>query len=140
MTQIRIGVATGIFLISIQFIINRQFIKFLICIAIAVFFHVTVLLVLPLYFLKFKTINPIFWVGLLVANIIFFLFHLSLLDVVQVVTPDSLTRKVEVLELAMMESVGTTNIRIFNRFLLYFILNLFLLYHWKLLAQKSPPV
>ena len=137
MTQIRIGVATGIFLISIQFIINRQFIKFLICIAIAAFFHVSILLVLPLYFLKFKSINPIFWWVLHVANIIFFLFRLSLLDLIQVFTPDSLTSKVEILKLIMIESVGTTNIRIFNRFLMYLILNLFLLYHWKLLAQKS---
>ena len=137
MTQIRVGVATGIFLISIRYIINRQFIKFLICLAIAAFFHVTILLVLPLYFLKFERVKPVFWIGLLSLNIVFFLFNVSFLDIIQVFTPDSFASKVKVLNSTMLESQGSTNIRIFNRFLMYLILNLFLLYYWKLLAQKS---
>lgn len=137
MTQIRIGVASGIFLIGIPFIVKRQFKKYLICILIASFFHISVILVLPLYFLRHDRINRVFWIGLLVINLIFFISHLSIMDIIQVFTPASLSDKVRVYKSLMMEATDTTNIRFFNRFLLYLILNLFLLYHSKFLAQKS---
>ena len=56
-TQIRMGVAVGFFLFSIQYIVSRNLLKFLSLIFIGGLFHYSVLLVIPLYFLSATAIN-----------------------------------------------------------------------------------
>jgi hypothetical protein len=49
-TQIRQGCAVTFFILSLRYIINKSFIKYLICILIASSFHVASLVLLPMYF------------------------------------------------------------------------------------------
>ncbi len=137
MTQIRIGVATGFFLISIKYIVDKNFIKFLLCIALGTFFHLSILIVLPLYFINFKTIKPVFWISLIAFNFLFYFSKSSILNILQSISPAYFSEKIFVYKSFMLDSNDTTNIGIFNRFLLYLILNLFLLYNWKILINKS---
>ncbi len=57
MTQIRAGVATGFFLLSIPDIYNRNFTKFILKALLAFSFHYSAILMFPLYFLHPKKLN-----------------------------------------------------------------------------------
>lgn len=138
MTQIRIGLASGFFLLAIPYIVKRNFFKYLILILIGTFFHVSILITIPLYFIESKKIKPLFWLGLLMINLLFYIFHLSLMDLALLLTPESYKIKIHAYREFMLEATNDTNIRFVNRFLLYLILNLFLLYNWKRLAKESP--
>ena len=83
MTQIRAGVGTAFFLLALPEIYNRNFKRFLALIIIAGIFHKSMLIALPLYFLKSDTINFKYWFGC----VLFFLF-LSVVhyDLVSIVT------------------------------------------------------
>lgn len=62
MNGVRQFVALSIFLYSIRFIINRTLIKYLFFIIIAILFHTSAVLLLPLYFIPFqKLYNQKFW-------------------------------------------------------------------------------
>jgi len=71
MTQIRVGVATGFFLLSIPDIYNRNFGKFIIKASFASLFHYSAIIMIPLYFLNPKKVNIIYLllpiVGLILA-------------------------------------------------------------------------
>jgi hypothetical protein len=138
MTQIRIGLASGFFLLAIPYIVKRNFFKYVVLILIGTFFHLSILITIPLYFIESKKIKPLFWLGLLVINLLFYIFHLSLMDLALLFTPESYKIKIYAYKTFMLEATNDTNIRFVNRFLLYLILNLFLLYHWKRLAKESP--
>ena len=137
MTQIRIGVATGFFLFSIPYIINRQPIKYLITILLGSFFHVSLLIVLPLYFIDSQKIKPKFWIILNLINFLFFITHQSILKISTYITPPFFSEKIFVYKSFMEESNESSNIGIFNRFLVYFILNFVFLYHYKIIEKKS---
>lgn len=137
MTQIRIGVASAFFLIGIPHIYNQNFIKYLIFILIGAFFHLSILVTLPFYFLNSKKLNPINWIFLLSFNLIFYLLNLSLLDIIRIVTPSDYMIKIDAYKQFMLELTNSTTISIFNRFLVYLILNLVLLYNWRVLAEKN---
>jgi hypothetical protein len=57
MTQIRAGVAAGLFLLSIPDIYDRNFRKFIIKALLAISFHYSAIVMLPLYFLHPKKLN-----------------------------------------------------------------------------------
>ena len=61
MTQIRVGVATAIFLIAIPDIVNKNVRGFLLKTALATMFHYSSIIMVPLYFLNPKRHNQIFY-------------------------------------------------------------------------------
>ena len=67
--------ALGIFIYSVKFIVNKQFLKFLLCLSFAVLFHLSAIILLPLYFLPYKRLYNqklwiiIYFITLLLANI-----------------------------------------------------------------------
>ena len=68
MTQIRVGVAVGIFLLSIKDIYEKNFVSFLVKVSIATLFHYSMVVVFFAYFLNVKSINkPIYYLLPLVA-------------------------------------------------------------------------
>ena len=69
-TQIRAAVAISFFLLSIKYIYSRDFIKFLLCSLCAIFFHVSAIMILPLYFLNPRKLHKKFWYILLVLGFI----------------------------------------------------------------------
>lgn len=51
MGVMRQGIAMGICLLSLQYVLNKKFIKFLICITIATLFHSSAMVIIPMYFI-----------------------------------------------------------------------------------------
>lgn len=51
LTQIRVGVASGFFLIAVYYLTKRDFIKYIVFVLIAAYFHYSAFLALPLWFI-----------------------------------------------------------------------------------------
>lgn len=78
MTQIRVGIACGFLLLSLQFVKNRNIIKFLSCILLGTFFHYTAVLFVPVYFLNTERISKYFYAGLLFVSIGLAVIHFGI--------------------------------------------------------------
>lgn len=76
-------VALGIFLYSIQFIINRNLLKYILVLGLAALFHLTALILIPLYFVPFqKLYNQKYWfvafiISLFLADFQFFVLGIE---------------------------------------------------------------
>lgn len=57
MTQIRAAVAIGVMLFSIQFIVGRKPVKYFMSVLVAIMFHYSALLMIPLYFINTNKTN-----------------------------------------------------------------------------------
>jgi hypothetical protein len=71
----RQGIAIALFFIAIPFIYHRKFWPFLVCIAVACFFHISAIMVLPVYFIvprKNDFRYRAFIFGLVVVSVLFF--------------------------------------------------------------------
>ena len=128
MTEIRAGVASGIFLLAIQDIVNRNLKKFIIKVLFASLFHYSAIVMLPLYFLNLRKISIIYFflpvIGLFLAY--FGLSKILLLNFTDFL-PEFLSYKLRIY-LSLLELGEHKEINIFNFFysslliLLYFIL------------------
>lgn len=65
--QIRAAVAIGIMLIAVRFIVERKWILYFSCVAIAYFFHYSAIIFILFYFLPHKYLNKWIWSSLLVV-------------------------------------------------------------------------
>jgi hypothetical protein len=79
MTQIRIGVATGLFLIAIKHYVKKNNIKSFIAILIAIMFHYSSILMLVLFLLKRDTIKLTNYFIVIGISIICYLLHVNLI-------------------------------------------------------------
>ena len=128
MTQIRAGVASGIFLLAIQDIVNRNFKKFIIKVLFASLFHYSAIIMVPLYFLNPRKISIIYFLlpitGLLFAYFNFNLSKILLANFVGIL-PEFLAYKVRMylslLELGVHSEINILNIHYsFLLIVLYF--------------------
>ena len=82
MTQIRAGLATGIFLYAIPAIYQRKPVKFVCLIIFASLIHRSTMVALPLYFLNGKDINFKLWLGCTVAILVLAVIHYDVVSFV----------------------------------------------------------
>lgn len=128
-TQIRLAVATSLLLFSIMFVRQRKIIKFFICILLAIFFHRTAIIFIPVYFLKTKKINIKLWgIGFLFIYFICGIMHFSILKIIEKLTlgvySDFITNYRRIAEAAPSDSAWNY-INIFN---IGYLVRIFLLY------------
>jgi len=115
MTQIRVGVAAGIFLLSIPDIYNRNFKKFIKKALLASLFHYSAIIVVPLYFLNPRKIGKIYFL-LPITGLLFAYFDLSKMLLTNFVgaLPEFLAYKVNIylslLELGEHSEINTFNV------------------------------
>jgi hypothetical protein len=84
LTQIRAGVATGFFLLCIKPIYERDFKKFVIFSSVAIFFHISSLMILPLWFLNGNKINKYFYASIIPISYI--LYFIGITNIVQIMS------------------------------------------------------
>lgn len=80
-TQIRAAVAIGVFLLSLRYIYTRNLKKYLLMMLIAVMFHTSSLLMLPLYFLNPKKINKYLWLCFIFLGYVLTFIHFNPMEV-----------------------------------------------------------
>jgi hypothetical protein len=128
MTQIRVGVAAGIFLLAIPDIYNRNFKKFITKALLASLFHYSAIIMVPLYFLNPRKISIIYLL-LPITGLLFAYFNLSkmLLTNFVGILPEFLAYKIR-MYLSLLELGEHSKINILNFYysslliLLYFCL------------------
>jgi hypothetical protein len=76
MTQIRVGIASAFILLSIRPLLDRNFKSFLFLVTLAILFHYSAILALPLYFLKGSKINVLFFA--LIIPVVYLLYFLHM--------------------------------------------------------------
>ena len=74
-TQIRTGIMSGLFLLAIQPMADRQWIKSLLLIGLGMFFHISAIALIPLVFLSNKEMSlktRMFWTAVIPASYVFY--------------------------------------------------------------------
>jgi len=126
MTQIRVGVACGIFLLAIPDIVNKNFRMYLFKTLIAMSFHYSAIIMLVLYFVNNKNINrKIYFFLPIIGLILAFIpnLMLNIFTFFEFILPSVIANKVT-LYLSLIDNEDYNKINTFN----IFTLSLFLIY------------
>lgn len=134
MTQIRVGVASGLFLLAIPDLANKDLKKYYLKTAIAMTFHYSAVIMVFLYFLKNNKINKSLYAVLPILGIALSLLGnttLSILDISSSFLPSFLSTKINTYILLLDDGV-------FNELNIYsiFSLSLIALYYFFLLNLR----
>ncbi len=120
MTQIRAGVATGIFLLAIPDIYNRNFKNYFLKTAIAMTFHYSAVIMLFLYFINSEKINKKIYYLLPILGLILSLVPTIMIDIFNLLSfifPAFISNKITI-HLMHMDNGHNNKINIFNIFIL----------------------
>lgn len=133
MTQIRAGVATGFFLLSIPDIYNKNLKSFIIKFLLAFSFHYSAIIMLPLYFLNSKKISKVFFllpiIGLIggYSNLINIFLNTNIINIL----PEIFVVKIQTYLMLLELGVHAEKLNIFSTYsltslsILYFLLFLY---------------
>lgn len=119
MTQIRIGVASGILLLCIKPIYDRNIVKFLLFTSIAILFHYSAIIILPLWFLTFRPdSNKIFYWLIPIGYLMWFLNIGTFILNIQIPIPYIQSKLDLYRELQLNQVSGFNNINVFGKIFL----------------------
>jgi hypothetical protein len=80
--QIRVGVASGLLLLCIKPIYERNLKSFLFFLIGATFFHISALVIVPLWFLKVSKINKYIYVAIIPVSYLFYFLNINMVDLI----------------------------------------------------------
>jgi hypothetical protein len=137
MTQIRVGVASALILLSIKPLLEKKLIPFLIIIAIAFTFHYSAILALPLYFLDGRKINVTLFVLIIPVSYLFYFLNIHLTSLIELIPiPEVSVKFLQYKNLALLNNAYKGNV--FNILQLARCLFVyFLLWKWEILQQNN---
>lgn len=137
MTQIRVGVASGILLLTIPSIANKNKWEFIGWFTLGCLFHYSFFLMGPLYFLDGKKFNK--WLSILAILFAFVLFNfgISLISLIQLINLGFISDKISSYQ-AMLKDGLYGDIQLLNP-LLFLRIGIFSVFSfkWKILKQKN---
>jgi len=133
LTQLKAGVAAAFILLSIPSIYEKKLKLFLIYAGSAIFFHISALVLLPLYYFK-KDKIPIWYFFLIPIGYILFFTHANTSSLINLIDIDVIRTKY-----ALYKSLNTVDkINIFNILMLFrYVFCGLLLWKWKFLREKN---
>jgi hypothetical protein len=137
-TQLKAGVASAFFLLSIPAIYEKSLFRFLIFSVIAAFFHFSALILLPFFFIKKDKIQS-WYFFLIPVGFIFYFFHINFTSLISLLDIEIILLKYE-----QYSSLGKMHkINIFNALMIArYIFCAILLWKWKYLTMinKYAPI
>ncbi len=114
MTQIRGGVAAGFLLFCIKPIYDRNLLKFLFFLTLALCFHYSSIVFLPFYFLSSKKINVLLYLSILIVTYVLHFLNIHFTSLFYLVPADNLQFKLEankkLIENNLQEGVNVFNL------------------------------
>jgi len=131
MTQIRIGVAIGLYLIGVPFIITKNIFKFSIIMLLAVCFHFSAILLWLTYFMNHNTFSRKKYITIIGIALPLTLLKLDLLSFLRFLPLGVFAEKIDFYYGAMQTGAFTTEINVFNIVTLINIL-VCLIFIWKI--------
>jgi hypothetical protein len=129
MTQVRIGVCSGIFLLTVRDIYERKFGSFFIKVVIGTLFHYSFLIVFVFYFIDPRRIKPLFFVGLIILGYIMYFSGLSTISLIKIIPLYFIQVKIDNY-LLLMSKGSFVEINVINILVIYRILFMLILL-WK---------
>lgn len=138
-TQIRVAVSTAIFLYALKLLTDGERWKYVGCIAVAVFFHFSALLLLPFAFLKTDKPGVAYRIVLAALPMFFYVLYLKGVDLLTYLPIPMFQDKIEVYETLRDRGVAGEDINVFNAYALIRLFTYYLLL-WKydVVAEKVP--
>lgn len=135
MTQIRVGVACGFFLLSIPSITDKKPLRYLLYIAVAASFHYSALLFMPLYFLNSTKLNKKLYLLVLLLPMLFMLIKLSIHPVFTLLGQDNpLTQRYYIYTYLLSQSAAK-HINMFNVIILFnLVLGVLFIFKWSAIS------
>ncbi len=123
MTQIRAGVAAGILLLSVKYIYNRDRKRFIFCVVAACLFHISALIMIPLWFTNFKRRHLIILSALPIVSLCIAILKINTIAIIPI---PFIQEKLEIYQKLTQKGLGEFNkINIFN---LVFLAKVFIYY------------
>jgi hypothetical protein len=135
MAQIRVGVASAVFLLAIPDIVNKNFKNYLLKTVIAIAFHYSALIMIVFYFISFKKINKNIYYSLPIFGLVLALapnFIFSILTFSASILPSMLSNKI-IMYLNFLKDGIHSDIHIFN----IYIVSLLIIYYFSLFNLKK---
>lgn len=133
MTQIRSGVATGILLISIKPMFNRNLLGFLLLVILAFFFHYSSILFLPFYLLSSEKINSFIYSFSLILTYLLHFLNIHFSSLLSLFHSEALSYKLDIYKHNLLSEVHVLNpIQVFR-----VCLGLFLLWKKDLIIEHN---
>lgn len=127
-TQVRASVATGIFLLSLDCLYNHNR-RYWIYVILACFFHISSLLMIPLWFISSYAISKYVWINLLVISYILAICKIDLIGLIGLIPIEHIQSKFEMYK--SFQEYGDYSVNIFS------MLHLSKIILWGLLLWKS---
>jgi hypothetical protein len=118
MTQIRVGIASSILLLSIPSIYERKYFNFLLLLILGTLFHYSFLIFGFFYFLSPNKINPTFYAVLIFSGYIAYVLGINVVSVLGIIPIDFISGKILAYN-ALLEKGVDTKINVFNVLMLF---------------------
>lgn len=140
MTQIRVAVASGIFLFSLPYLADGKKLKFALCLVMAILFHYSALALLPLLLFGNKDLSRPFRLVLVVVPIVMYAFPFIGMDMLKLIPVPFIQQKLQMYEDLMIYEGGVwADINIYNamalvRLFAYYVL----IWKYDYLKDKYP--
>ena len=140
MTQIRVAVASGIFLFALPYLGDGKKLKFTLCMVAAILFHYSALALLPLVIFGNKELSRLFRCVLIVVPIIIYAFPFAGMDLLKLIPIPFIQQKLQMYEELMVYEGGVwADINIYNamalvRLFAYYVL----IWKYDYLKDKYP--
>ena len=87
--QIRVSCAIGIFLYSIKFLCNKQYVKYCLCILLSIFFHKSAFIFFLFPFFNTKKFRGDFWIFLILISYVLYFLNFDFLVLFSIFIPQS---------------------------------------------------
>jgi len=120
MNQIRTGGAIGFVFLSFPHILNRDFIRFLLLVLVATFFHYSAIVFIPFYFFNRKSINKLFYIFIITVPIILNLMNFNFIEILTSLNLGIYSEKIH--SYILMQNWLKEDINIFNFSIIFQIL------------------
>ena len=141
-TQIRVAVATGIFILALQFLIEKKRLAYALMIGVAIFFHYSALVLLPLAFLGCGELSDRWKLALIVLPLAAYIISPSNIGWISAIPIPGIQDKLELYE--EMRDSGMMNMDEINLFNIVSLLKMamyyFLLWKYDLIKRHFPQV
>ena len=137
MTQIRVGVASGLLLLCIKPLYNRDLKKFLLFIILAISFHYSALILVPLWFMNVKKINKKIYISIIPVMYLLVLSGVTITFLIEQIPIDQVQFLFKMYQFQMKSGKGGA-LNIFNVLqLIRCCMAIFMIFNISLIAKNN---
>ncbi len=126
--QIRAGVASALFLLSLPYLINRNAKKYFITIFIAILFHYSAIILIPIWFINGKLNLRYIYIAMIPISMLMYLINIDLIRLLSLIPIEYIQGKIETYSIVSnsLSARGVLLASEYNPFITWYILKVFI--------------